>query len=373
MRRTGATCPAASTAMAAATLAGAWLFSACPAKSPGTGKKDATADDAAACTDLCQAGERQCTGNGYQPCGNFDQDACLEWGPVVPCNQGERCIDGMCQPGSFTDDCVEGSVKCNENGTGFHTCEYRSDLELWVWGTAVLCSADQTCSCGRCITGCVDECVQNSRQCAGDGYQVCGDTDDDPCLDWGPVIPCPVGEVCSDGVCDTQCVPECSAGDTRCGCSGQSVQSCGDFDSDPCLEWAPPIPCGAGAFCRNGTCTSCPGAMVGPTCVYLADRTPNTRAEAISICAGLGTGWSICSSSQICQTAVYTYLDFVGCACDGGENNCACSSSPNIYVHALDHETQSYYIRVAEISGCSDSGLCTDSVSETCGIALCCN
>ena len=358
--------------LAAISVIAGLLSAGCgPSGDDSSGERDGSTDFDA-CTDECRLGHRQCAAGGYQPCGEFDGDPCLEWGPVVECNQGETCVDGYCQPATLTDECAEGSTKCADDGTFVWTCRFRSDLGIWVWGNTIPCETGQTCSCGVCDSTCVDECVVDSQQCSGDGYQVCADFDDDPCLDWGPAIPCHSGETCSDGSCGTPCVSECTAGATRCACSDHAVQLCGDFDSDPCLDWSSPVPCGPGETCLNGTCTNCPGITVGSTCVYLADPTSNTRSEAIAACSALAAGWDICDSSQICQTAVYDYLDAMGCSCGGGADHCACGSGPNVYFHALDHASNSYYIRVVEISGCSDDGLCTDSVSETCGAALCC-
>jgi hypothetical protein len=48
---------------------------------------------------------------------------------------------------------------------------------------------------------CVDKCTLGAKQCSGNGYQICGNTDVNPCLDWGEVTTCGVGEVCIGGDC----------------------------------------------------------------------------------------------------------------------------------------------------------------------------
>jgi len=49
------------------------------------------------CPDDClPAGSRQCSGNGYQVCGNTDEDECLEWGTVTACGTDETCSNGRC-------------------------------------------------------------------------------------------------------------------------------------------------------------------------------------------------------------------------------------------------------------------------------------
>lgn len=50
--------------------------------------------------------------------------------------------------------------------------------------------------------GCTNECsTSGARQCSGNGYQVCGNTDADPCLEWGTVTACGTGYYCSAGNC----------------------------------------------------------------------------------------------------------------------------------------------------------------------------
>lgn len=240
--------------------------------------------DAGSCVDRCQPAERQCVTGGYQPCGDFDSDDCLEWGPVVPCNQDEECVDGDCVPAANQDECVEGAVICAEGGLGTRSCEYRSGPQVWVWGEEVPCPADENCSCGRCRSVCVDECAQGSKRCWGDGFQICGDFDEDSCLEWGAEESCPEEQTCSNGVCETVCSHECTAGARRCSCSGNVVQDCGDFDDDECLEWGPPIPCAAGKTCSNGECsTSC------------EDECPG---DGVTECLPSGTGYRECSDDN---------------------------------------------------------------------------
>jgi len=50
--------------------------------------------------------------------------------------------------------------------------------------------------------GCTNECSTNgAKQCSGSGYQTCGNTDADPCLEWGTVTACGTGYYCSAGQC----------------------------------------------------------------------------------------------------------------------------------------------------------------------------
>lgn len=57
-------------------------------------------------------------------------------------------------------------------------------------------------ACKRVIGSCTDECKPPERRCAGaEGYQICGNYDDDPCLEWSSPIKCPSPETCREGEC----------------------------------------------------------------------------------------------------------------------------------------------------------------------------
>jgi hypothetical protein len=48
------------------------------------------------CVDDCSSGSKQCSGNGYQTCGNYDADSCLDWSNVTLCSAGTSCSNGAC-------------------------------------------------------------------------------------------------------------------------------------------------------------------------------------------------------------------------------------------------------------------------------------
>src|SRR3989344_1373207 len=54
-------------------------------------------EEALLCTNQCRDdSERQCSSYGYQLCGDFNNDGCLEWGNAVSCNSNEICSNGEC-------------------------------------------------------------------------------------------------------------------------------------------------------------------------------------------------------------------------------------------------------------------------------------
>jgi hypothetical protein len=239
--------------------------------------------DAAECEDTCTANDTQCVTGGFQVCGNFDADSCMEWGPIVACDEGEKCVNGSCQA-ACTDDCTEGSVRCDPDSAveGTQTCEEGRD-GCWHWSATVECNTEETCSGGVCSSECSHECADGSRQCSGDGYQVCGDFDTDECFEWGPITDCATGETCSNGYCDTSCSSECTAGSTRCDGS-DGYQECGDFDSDSCLEWGPKVLCNTGETCSNGVCST--------TCQDECDTEGDVQ------CTASEDGYQVCSTDH---------------------------------------------------------------------------
>lgn len=301
--------------------------------------------DARACEDRCTSGDHQCVTGGYQECGNFDSDSCSEWGPVVACNDGEKCIDGSCQI-ACTDECTDGSVRCNADGTATQTCSLNTSTNCWEWGADVACNTGETCSGGQCSASCTDECTTGSRRCDGDGVQICGNFDSDDCTDWGPTSACNVGETCSDGFCDVACSNECTQDAVRCdGTTG--VQACGDFDSDPCLEWGPVVPCAATETCSNGACDAA---------VNCEDECPSQGATQ---CTTSGGGYQECDFSG--SDACLHWGLAVSCDLAGGEtcSNGACVVSCDCDFHAGVCE--------AEAPGSSTACACDGDCGTACG------
>lgn len=55
------------------------------------------------CADQCDDGELRCEGPGWQECGDYDGDPCLEWGGGDSCETGTRCDAGRCVPDDGAD------------------------------------------------------------------------------------------------------------------------------------------------------------------------------------------------------------------------------------------------------------------------------
>lgn len=52
-----------------------------------------------ACQSECTQGQTRCIQekNGFEVCGDFNHDSCLQWGDFEQCPEGEACLAGSCQ------------------------------------------------------------------------------------------------------------------------------------------------------------------------------------------------------------------------------------------------------------------------------------
>ena len=206
------------------------------------------------CTRECEIGTRACEGgDAYRICDDYDDDPCPEWSGVIPCEAGETCSNNGCAPpDACTDDCAPDARRCAPDANGYMECGQFDDDDCRDWGDVIVCAAGETCSSGQCSAICQDECADGSVRCVADGLERCGDFDNDPCAEWSQPAPCPEGQSCSGDGCVAGCEHDCFGGDRQCHEGG--VRLCGDFDDDPCADWGPSAPCPEGQTCAGGQC-----------------------------------------------------------------------------------------------------------------------
>jgi len=220
------------------------------------GKVCANGECAASCADECSAaGATKCDGDATATCGDPDGDGCREWATPVACAGGETCSNGSCSA-TCTDECTsDGLVACD--GEAVKTCGKVDADPCLEWSTAVPCAEGLTCSNGQCKAGCSNECdAVDARACVAGTvgqYTICGNADDDPCLEWGTPQACGEGLVCSSGACVQACTDDCDADAVRC-TGDAAVQTCGDHNGDGCRDWSTPAPCQAWQLCDEGAC-----------------------------------------------------------------------------------------------------------------------
>ncbi len=296
------------------------------------------------CSDACTApGARRCTGNSVEQCGDLNGDSCLDWGLVLACGEGETCSLGVCAP-RCDDECTTAGARACD-GIGYRQCGNVDSDACLEWGTTVACSEGTSCSGGVCQVDCFDECSPaGALGCQGNATRRCGNFDVDACLEWGTTEPCAQGTACSGGVCALTCQDECTRpGAVECHLGG--THSCANYDDDPCLEWSDVLPCPAGNSCSNGICLPscsdecsagqqrCEGTATYQTCASNFDldpcldwgpslacptATPHCEESVVNQASCVAQCEDLCSS----ETAATCYDGTATIACALQSNSC---------------------------------------------------
>lgn len=206
-----------------------------------------------------------CTEEGRTYCGgecvdtSSDKKHCGECGNE--CAEGQVCRSGRCADESCVDDCGSGEKRCDPGLTNrYQVCGDLHGNGCLQWGPLMECDAGLVCSGGECTADtCVDDCgPAGSLRCADPplvGLEVCSDYDADACLEWGGFTPCADGETCISETCTTGCVDDCFPPDLRvCDDVLNGYKVCGLFDEDDCFEWSVVHECDSAESCSGGEC-----------------------------------------------------------------------------------------------------------------------
>jgi len=329
------------------------------------------------------------------------------------CTVDDACVDGACEGGPQNDcgmtpaECEE--VTCDEAGD---TCSVAPANEGASCTSADLCQVNTVCQNGVCAGGTPKDCLFAPLPEPDECYTaVCNPSDgmceaqvaNDGAACEDPNDLCTVGKTCDNGACVGGVPKDCSALTMGCnvGVCDTGTGMCMSMaagEGNPCDDLDA---CTTGEICTSGTCTggtavtncsmtadgccpsnctaandfdcNCPGTFVNGTCVYVPTigAQESSQSAAQATCQALGTGWDLCSPTDLCDPATYTYLDMAGCDCSGGSATCNCEGI-NLYFWVTGTSGR-YYVRQPTISGCSNSAQCTDSTSQSgCANAICC-
>lgn len=149
---------------------------------------------------------------------------------------------------------------------------------------------------------CTDDCAVGERDCQGIGFVVCGEFDDDDCLDWSEPIECASDKVCEGGECLMACTDQCQAGERQC--AGDGYQECGNHDSDSCLEWSEVTACGADQVCQADTVTCVDTYPAGPYGTGFGDTIENLCLERCVCTSGSPQAESFCLDEFLGNKAI---------------------------------------------------------------------
>src|SRR3989344_4954163 len=144
------------------------------------------------CIDDCPSnGAKQCSGAGYQTCGNYDSDSCLEFSSVTSCSSGETCVAGACVSNTYvcTDSdggktySTKGNVVASSPTSSIDVTDLCSDSNKLV---EYFCTSDKQqsgetytcpngCSNGACISATTTN--QTNTTTTTNQNNVCTDSD----------------------------------------------------------------------------------------------------------------------------------------------------------------------------------------------------
>ncbi len=199
-----------------------------------------TATFTGACINECTASATTCTSPSTQAaCGNFDADACTEWGPATTCGVNQVCAGAACVATAIVAVTKAGSGAGTVVSTPPGITCGTDCSEAFVVGTGVQLMA--TPATGSTFTGW-------SGGCTGTGA-------------------CVITAATATSVTATftgPCTDECTTGAASCPTTS-TERTCGNFDADACLEWSPPVACAAGEVCAGTACVATAPLTVATT------------------------------------------------------------------------------------------------------------
>ena len=191
---------------------------------------------------------------------------------------------------------------------------------------------------------CWDECsYQGQHQCSGTSGKTCGNYDSDSCLEWSSLQNCDTQcYSCGDGTCNSQCGETQSNCSQDCGSSPPACwdecsydgkrectdsthyRTCGNYDSDSCLEWSSSQSCGTGKTCQDGQCVALSlsvdvkaNSSNGPITLYYKDYVTISWTSQNAVSCSASGDWSGSKSTSGSQTiqlnSVKTYTFTLTC------------------------------------------------------------
>ncbi|MCU0653087.1 MAG: hypothetical protein MUD10_02400 [Candidatus Pacebacteria bacterium] len=217
---------------------------------------------------------------------------CIKRGQIISESGTNKCCEGLIPLNGCYVDGVgpDGYAGCSLKPTRCGTLCGNGKCETGLGETAATCPAD----CGS--SACANECAASGeRKCEGAGFfQTCGNYDTDSCLEWSALNSCASGQICSGGKCASK------------------VAVCGNY------------------YCETGeTAATCPQDCVSTSaCAKEGERFDDLYRQC---CAGLIKSAYIgpCPSGGGCAAVARWTCDATSCGngkCETGESASTCSA-----------------------------------------------
>ncbi len=166
--------------------------------------------------------------------------------------EGKACKDGACVASNQCIDECSPQYKTECSGTeGYKICSNYDEDPCLEWSAAVTCGADTTCKDRSC------KCILGTKKCVTEGPAKGSSATCRPDGTWN-IQECPKGcrdRVCISGVTSpVRCSNECSSSGRKVCVKTSGFKTCGNYCSDTCLEGSMPASCPLGKSCQNGEC-----------------------------------------------------------------------------------------------------------------------
>lgn len=177
------------------------------------------------------------------------------------------CGNGICEDIESVCGCAEDCV--GEEKSSFNTVQQFCDenYEQYCGDLPEGMELELCNLCGSSPDTCVDECsISGEKICVGDNsYKTCGDHDSDDCLEYDNGVLCSFEESCSEGECIAKSTPEPSKE-----CDQIGIRQSGKYCSTEyklVSQKANTISCENNFECKNNICSegNCASKVVPPT------------------------------------------------------------------------------------------------------------
>jgi hypothetical protein len=147
------------------------------------------------CQDACTSGTQCSSATAQQTC-VVGSNGCKGWGVPVTCPNG--CANGACASQACGNGVKEGTEVCDGADVGGSSC-----ISLGYSNGTLQCNGSCTgFSTAQC---CYNECTSGTRCLDSSTQQSCGQYDSDACLDWGG------GVSCANGCVGSSCTAACTS------------------------------------------------------------------------------------------------------------------------------------------------------------------